>query len=391
MTKHLNTARKYWNMNLTFPMTKEISEAMENMGSLSSAIMKEGREQALAQGLEQQVMIPDKIREMIRIYKDWSGFPNDRTAIFYSQARFMADYEDSFPWEGSFECYCPVYQDLTPRQLRGYFAWRTKARQGDFGPIPMSAACIYVYELLNGIGASSPEETVEKLLAFESGYCQKYGELQLQSDLRDWMLGYAVFHHVSPDLLCKGSLAEIDKPFLILRNPGDYSYDEVFRTLSPHTSRKVMVSQTFTREPDLTSRVYVNVWRRISNMRIDNRSVFLRCFGVRTAHSWEPMRNAVYYPPVTFMDLEYRFSAIRVYRCKCGVWKEMRYQDYNFQGKTFRKDLQEALLCILSRELNIPEKKPQPMPPGYEWLEPIVLEALKEEKQRPSVPPEAAD
>ncbi len=185
MTKHLNTARKYWNMNLTFPMTKEISEAMENMGSLSSAIMKEGREQALAQGLEQQVMIPDKIREMIRIYKDWSGFPNDRTAIFYSQARFMADYEDSLPWEGSFECYCPVYQDLTPQQLRGYFAWRTKARQGDFGPIPMSAACIYVYELLNGIGASSPEETVEKLLAFESGYCQKYGELQLQSDLRD--------------------------------------------------------------------------------------------------------------------------------------------------------------------------------------------------------------
>jgi hypothetical protein len=53
MTKHLNTARKYWNMNLTFPMTKEISEAMENMGSLSSAIMKEGREQGLAQGREE--------------------------------------------------------------------------------------------------------------------------------------------------------------------------------------------------------------------------------------------------------------------------------------------------------------------------------------------------
>ncbi|MEE3423212.1 MAG: hypothetical protein VZR11_10970 [Succinimonas sp.] len=35
------------------PMTKEISEAMENMGSLSSAIMKEGREQGLAQGREE--------------------------------------------------------------------------------------------------------------------------------------------------------------------------------------------------------------------------------------------------------------------------------------------------------------------------------------------------
>ena len=46
-------------------------------------------------------MIPDKIREMIRIYKDWRGFPIDRTAIFYSQSRFMADYEDSFPWEGA--------------------------------------------------------------------------------------------------------------------------------------------------------------------------------------------------------------------------------------------------------------------------------------------------
>ena len=103
------------------------------------------------------------------------------------------------------------------------------------------------------------------------------------------------------------------------------------------------------------------------------------------------MRNAVYYPTATFMDLEYRFSAVRVYRCKCGVWREVRYQDHNFRNNIFRRDFQEALLCILSRELNIPEKKPEPMPPGYEWLEPIVLEALKEEKQRLSDPPEATD
>ncbi|WP_406547046.1 hypothetical protein [Succinimonas sp.] len=51
--KTLEYRQKILEHEFNVPMTKEISEAMENMGSLSSAIMKEGREQGLAQGLAQ--------------------------------------------------------------------------------------------------------------------------------------------------------------------------------------------------------------------------------------------------------------------------------------------------------------------------------------------------
>ena len=91
----------------------ELAEEPEKEDGAAVAVSLPGENGAAQEACrqEQQAMIPEKIREMIRIYKDWRGFPIDRTAIFYSQARFMADYEDSFPWEGSFDCYCPTYQD----------------------------------------------------------------------------------------------------------------------------------------------------------------------------------------------------------------------------------------------------------------------------------------
>ena len=92
-----------------------------------------------------------------------------RAGNFYRQAVFMRDYEDDCPWPGGdFVRYFPTYHDLTTQQLRGYFTWRAGVRRGEFRPIPASAAYLYLYELLNGVGADSPEDVLNKLLAFET-------------------------------------------------------------------------------------------------------------------------------------------------------------------------------------------------------------------------------
>ena len=79
--------------------------------------------------------------------------------IFYRQGKFMENYEDDVPWTGAYRHYFPVYHDLNIPQLRGYFTWRTGVRKGIFSPVPASLAYIYLYELLNGIGAESPEDS----------------------------------------------------------------------------------------------------------------------------------------------------------------------------------------------------------------------------------------
>ena len=65
----------------------------------------------------------------------------------------MEDYEDDAPWSGEYRRYFTTYHDLNLNQLRGYFAWRTLVRRGVFRRITTSLACMYLYELLNGIGA----------------------------------------------------------------------------------------------------------------------------------------------------------------------------------------------------------------------------------------------
>lgn len=100
---------------------------------------------------------------MRRMYKYGRESAESRARNFYQQAVFMADYEDDLPWSGEVTRYFPTYHDLTTRQLRGYFTWRTQARRGSYQSIPASAAYLYVYELLNGVGCAFPEDGLEKL------------------------------------------------------------------------------------------------------------------------------------------------------------------------------------------------------------------------------------
>ena len=117
----------------------------------------------------------------------------------------MEDYEDDAPWTGVFNCYYPTYHDMTTKQLRGYFAWRTQVRKGVYDPIPVSAAYLYLYELLGGVGTESVEDALQKLKAFEKGFLDGgFGDQRMRQKLHRWMLDLAVIRNapVSQALAC---------------------------------------------------------------------------------------------------------------------------------------------------------------------------------------------
>ena len=87
--------------------------------------------------------IPERLREMKRLYEYGRESEEARAKNFYRQAVFMQDYEDDVPWSGNYIRYFPTYHDLNTVQLRGYFSWRAHLRRGDFQPITASAAYIY--------------------------------------------------------------------------------------------------------------------------------------------------------------------------------------------------------------------------------------------------------
>ena len=69
------------------------------------------------------------------------------------QAKLLANFEDDYSYEGNVVRYYPTYQALTDQELRGYFSWRTKLRRGNIQKTCLSFAFLYIYELINQVGA----------------------------------------------------------------------------------------------------------------------------------------------------------------------------------------------------------------------------------------------
>lgn len=88
---------------------------------------------------------------------------------------------------------------MTTGQLRGYFSWRTKLRRGVYERAPLSFAFVYMYELINGVGASSPLDAFIKLRTF----AQEYAEIdeRVVPYAGRWLFDLAVYHGLDPSLL----------------------------------------------------------------------------------------------------------------------------------------------------------------------------------------------
>ncbi|MBQ9827616.1 MAG: TerB N-terminal domain-containing protein, partial [Lachnospiraceae bacterium] len=137
--------------------------------------------------------LPEEIRRMISLYRYGDGSFQQKCRNFYVQGKLMEDYEDNVPWHGEIMRYFPTYHDLRPDRLRGYFTWRGGIRRGEYSYISTSMAYMYLYELLNGIGTSSPEDSLKKMKEFEEGFIDPgIGDEGIRNNIHRWMLELAV-------------------------------------------------------------------------------------------------------------------------------------------------------------------------------------------------------
>lgn len=299
-------------------------------------------------GLETtRLNIPEKIRQMRRLYAYDGGSSREKYRNFYRQGKFMEDYEDNAPWDGAFRRYFPTYHDLNLPQLRGYFTWRTHVRKGDFPPIATSLAYIYIYELLNGIGTTSPEDSLKKMRAFEVGFLDSgVGDQRMRGNLRRWMLEYAVLHNVSPVLARQygePAMVHRDEALAVLRDPKASGDEAVFAALCALGGEKLEQSPVVKRNEAQGRRLFAAVWRIAwEQYGGDGESIFSACFGAQRAFSWYPLSNAVYWEEKPHEDTDYTLNTCRAYHCRGGVWHEERYDKLYFDQDRFKGLLHEA-------------------------------------------------
>lgn len=291
--------------------------------------------------------LPEKLREMRRLFEYGRESVESRARNFYRQAVFMEDYEDDCPWSGGdFVRYFPTYHDLTARQLRGYFTWRANVRRGDFQPIPTPVAFIYLYELLNGIGANSPEDVLKKLRAFEAGYLDSgIGDQRMRGNLRRWMLEYAVVNDLPPELAREYADPEMmarDAAIAVLEEPKAHSEDEVFSALCVFGGKKLVESPVIALDPARGRRLFSEAWRSAAACHWQEKGLFALCFGEKQTRRWYPLSNAVYYEQERLKDREYVLSACRGFRCNDGLWTMRSFESLSYDRARLQGFLHET-------------------------------------------------
>ena len=289
-------------------------------------------------------VFPERLREMRRLYEYGRETMEAKARNFVRQGKFMEDYEDDYPWKGPFVCYFPTYHDMTAKQLRGYFSWRTRVRRGEYTPIPASAAYLYLYELLNGIGTSSPQETLEKMKAFETGFADAgLGDERMRQNLHHWMLELAVLSDLSPErarAYADPAMIGWDEALAVLRSPENCTDEAVFSALSRIDGGKLSASPVINAAGERGAHLFCEIWRAAAE------TVFPLCFGAPASRRWYPLSNAVVLWPERQEDRDFVLDAGRVYRCRRGAWHVEAYERLSFDRHRFRSFVREADLKL---------------------------------------------
>lgn len=277
--------------------------------------------------------IPEPIVKMMELYQYGSGSFSDKCRNFYTQGKYMADYEDNVPWVFVHQNYFVTYHDLNVTQLRGYFTWRSKIRRKEYPPASASLAYLYIYELLNEIGTKSEQDAFQKMEEFDQEYVRKNDERIIANNLHQWMADFCIVHHFSAEITrkyMKPYQLELDMKLTPLKSPQDYSDEEIVASLS-YFSKYPFSSSPVMKDKEKGIRLFASLWRIASReCLINNKELFTVCFGQPSPSPYHPFNNAVYYEEKPYVDMTYAADPLRQYRCRDGKWTVSNYEKLYF-------------------------------------------------------------
>lgn len=271
--------------------------------------------------------LPARIREMKTLARPGKGVLEEN--IFYQQAMYMADYEDDFRYKGRFLRFYPTYQTMTGDQLRGYFGWRTRLRNGEAKLEQLPYVYLYLFEILCGAGVRSPEEGLEKLRETDRLFGGK--DAVLQEKIRHWICDYVIYHRLDPALLPEDP-EDLSAPLSVLlrfenvlrgeadpeSRPAD---DEVFEALCRVSAYDLTASAFYKKYLEETRQAAVYTLRRLCLARKDRKMTLIKkYFGIPGRYPYQMFSGAVFYDPRKPTDTVYPVNEAVQYECSDGRW-----------------------------------------------------------------------
>lgn len=325
-------------------------------------------EPILRTGAQMKNYLPEQYVKMKALAKPtYDGFEYRRsseTKLFVTQGKYMEQWEDDFPYSGTFKRYYPTYAMMSDQQLRGYFSWRAQVRKGNVQETSLSFAYVYIYELLNGIGGSTPQECFDKLYSFWVSYREFAPELNRY--VISWLRDFVVYHELDPRLIESFIDTSFEQALIAVRQAeacvreGKGIPDEalLLASLSRLSSYRIEKSRFAKERPDDVASVVAKVFAELCLHCAKRRKKGLvdSWFGVRDMSPHPMFQSAVFYEPVPHEDCLYRVNEVHAYSCRNGRWSGLR--SYKTPA---RNDELGALLATIDRLMRQAASDPHPL------------------------------
>ncbi|MDF2540745.1 MAG: hypothetical protein K0S47_463 [Herbinix sp.] len=245
---------------------------------------------------------------------------NENSRIFYKQAVFMKDFEDDFTETFPFSAYFPHYQLMSYEQLRTYFTWRTKVRNGYIGETSLSYVFVYIYELLNNIGVNDPADGLNEMISFWNVY--KFYDTTIEKYLLKWIKDYYIYYRLPKpfqEFLCENRLQKYYSN--IVEYEPDVNFD--FEYVSDLSKYKIKQSSFYNEQTNQLIRDCYNfVLSKLKNLLKDVGIEFkdLILQPSKSKSVWTPFRGALFYSTLQQPDRQVVLSENEVYLCSQNTW-----------------------------------------------------------------------
>lgn len=245
--------------------------------------------------------------------------------IFCKQGKFMEDFCDSFDHPVSCARHFPTYRDLTLPQLRTYFSWRTGVRKGEIKETSLTYAFLYIYELLNLIGAKNAEEGFLKLRNFCESYCQLDMRIKPYADL--WLTDFAAYYNIPASLAESLDGLKNDSALVSLMNYKNETAENLLAALDCFSSYRLQNSVFYKKHPLETAETVYRLFCSLAEYyeNKEGGDIFIRLFAKPLRERYFMFRSAVFFEKRPHPDCEYKVSNIFNYSCKNGEWTVTRF------------------------------------------------------------------
>lgn len=326
--------------------------------------------------------LPAPLQAARSLEKGAARMYQNRRSLFLNQAKLLEFYKDDYEGEYISHCYYPTYDMLSNRELRSYFAWRTKVRNGDIQPSCSCFAYLYLYELINGIGTGTPVEGLHKMDDFAAAY-KKY-DSSLMNYYANWRKSYIIYYNLSDSFL-GGEEREGEEAHMAVLDSAQEQTDDAIaaavKQLAPGWLNRSKFYKTHQTDMD---RVIVRVLRRMHQhySARSKRTFSEQLFGSRETHSVDLFCCAVFCDPLRHENSRYYITDSHYYECRSGYWTETScFIDSHKRRKL--EDLMKTIDASLRVALN--DGKPIKSPPQLKWVTKVIEEevaALLREKEQ---------